>query len=60
MMLLISPGTFQEQGTIRLAKFEDIASFQNITSDNELNLKSAQISTMLLEKANFKKTPRLS
>ena len=54
-----SQARFKDKALFGLVKFEDIASFQNITFDSELNLKSAQISTMLLEKANFKKNSKI-
>jgi hypothetical protein len=50
---------FNDKALFGLVKFEDITSFQSVTFDNELNLKSAQISTMLLDKVNFKEDSKI-
>jgi uncharacterized protein YjbI with pentapeptide repeats len=51
---------FKDKAILGLVKFEDIASFQNVAFDSQLNLKSAQISTLLLEKASFAKNSKIN
>jgi uncharacterized protein YjbI with pentapeptide repeats len=51
---------FKDKAIFGLVKFEDIASFQNVAFESQLNLKSAQISTLLLEKASFAKNSKIN
>jgi uncharacterized protein YjbI with pentapeptide repeats len=55
-----SQAHFNDSAILGLVKFEDIASFQNVVFDRQLNLKSAQISTMLLENSRFGKNSKIN
>lgn len=50
---------FERNVLFGLAKFEDIASLQGASFEDDLNLKAASISTMLLEKAVFREGCRI-
>lgn len=54
-----SRAQFKNKAFFGLVKFEDIASYESTTFDSELNLKSAQISTMLLDNASFGKNSKI-
>lgn len=55
-----SQAHFKDNAILGLIKFEDIASFQNVAFDSQLNLKSAQISTLLLEKSTFAENSKIN
>jgi len=55
-----SQAHFNDSAILGLVKFEDIASFQNVTFARQLNLKGAQISTMLLENSRFAEDTKIN
>jgi len=55
-----SESRFNDSAILGLVKFEDIASFQNVTFVRQLNLKGAQISTMLLENSRFAEDSKIN
>ncbi len=55
-----SQAHFKESAIFGLVKFEDIASFQNAAFDSQLNLKSARISTLLMENSRFGKNSKIN
>jgi uncharacterized protein YjbI with pentapeptide repeats len=54
-----SGAQFQGLALFGLTKFQDIASFQSAKFDSDLNFKGASISTILLDKAEFRKDSRI-
>ena len=55
-----SKAHFKDKALFGLIKFEDIASYEGAAFDGELNLKNAQISTMLLDGAFFGKSSKIN
>jgi uncharacterized protein YjbI with pentapeptide repeats len=55
-----SQAHFKNNAIFGLTKFEDITSFQKASFDQDLNFKSAGISTLLLEKASFGQNSRIN
>lgn len=54
-----SGARFMDKAIFGLVKFEDVASFQNATFEDDLNLKSSRISTLMLSDAVFGKRSRI-
>lgn len=55
-----SKAHFKKNVLFGLVKFEDIASYESAAFDGELNLKGAQVSTMLLDEASFGKNSKIN
>jgi hypothetical protein len=55
-----SKAHFKDNALFGLVKFEDIVSYESTVFDSELNLKSAQISTLLLDGARFGKNSKIN
>ena len=55
-----SKAHFKDLALFGLVKFEDIVSYESAVFDGELNLKSARISTMLLEGPVFEKNSKIN